>query len=372
MSFFELSIGTYGLFAAQQGLSTTANNITNTNTPGYSRQVVTQRAGKALPGVGTGMVGTGVNITGIERIRNSYLDTKIWNQKPSLGEHRIKSEQLSLVEGVFGEPSDVGFTTIFDDLFNSLDNLSKIPDEGERRVSLMQNMKSFTQYFKGASSRLEKYQRDLNFEVKNKVDEINMISRRLESLNKQIYQAEIHGGGTANGLRDERELQIDRLSELINLETQEYNVATGEGKTELRYAVKVNGQHLVDHFSSRELDVKVREKPNNPEDVEDLYDIVWKDGLAFKGNDPNLSGELKGAIDMRDGNANASDLDKGQEPYAYRGIPYYIERLDGFVQQFAMKLNQVYSEGVNEAGEKGSFLFGFDGIKKAEDRKSVV
>ncbi|HHX63248.1 MAG TPA: flagellar hook-associated protein FlgK, partial [Epulopiscium sp.] len=180
-SFFEFNIGSYGLFAAQQGLSVTSNNITNANTVGYSRQVITQQAGKALPNAGIGMVGTGVNVTGIERIRNSYLDTKMWAQKPILGEYRVKSEQLALIEGVFGEPSEVGFTSIFNDFFDSLDDLSKIPDEGERKVALMQNMKSFTQYFNGTASSLEKYQRDLNFEVKNKVDEINIISRRLES-----------------------------------------------------------------------------------------------------------------------------------------------------------------------------------------------
>ncbi|HHX61560.1 MAG TPA: flagellar hook-associated protein FlgK, partial [Epulopiscium sp.] len=160
-SFFELNIGSYGLFAAQQGLGVTSNNITNSNTPGYSRQVVRQKAGNPLPGAGIGMIGTGVTVTGIERIRNSYLDTKIWSQKPMLGEYRIKSEQSALIEGVFGEPSDVGFTTIFNGLFTSLDDLSRIPDEGERKVALMQSMKSFTQYFNSTAKGLEKYQRDL-------------------------------------------------------------------------------------------------------------------------------------------------------------------------------------------------------------------
>jgi len=368
-AFFEINVGAYGLFAAQQGLSVTANNITNANTTGFSRQVVTQRAGKALPGQGTGMVGTGVNVTGIERIRNSYLDTKIWAQKPILGEYRVKSEQSALIEGVFGEPSDVGFGRIFDGFFAGLDDLSKIPDEGERKVALMQSMKSFTEYFNGTASSLEKYQRDLNFEVKNKVDEINIISRRIESLNKQIYQAEIHGGGTANSLRDERELQIDRLSELINVEAKEYEVIGPTGKPEPRYLVKVNGQTLVDHFTSRELDIEVRKDKNNPEDVEGLYDVVWKDGLRFQMNDPNLSGELKGAIDMRDGNANAAVDD--QEPYSYRGIPYYIKRLDNFTKVFAMNVNEIYSQGVNKDGEKDSYMFGFEGLDEKEFKQAI-
>lgn len=437
-AFFELNIGTYGLYAAQNGLSVTSNNISNANTAGFSRQVIKQQAGRALPGAGTGMVGTGVNIIGIDRIRNSYLDMKIWNQKPTLGEYRVKAEQSSLIETVFGEPSDVGFTNIFNDLFDTIDDLSKLADEGERKFSLMQSMNSFTQYFNNTSKSLQKYQRDLNFEVKNKVDEINMISRRIESLNRQIYGAEMHGG-TANSLRDERERQIDRLSELVNVEVQEYEVVGETSQPEKRFAVKINGQALVDHFNARELDIKVREEKNNPEDVEGLYDIVWKDGLQFKMNDPNLSGELKGAIDMRDGNANLSakaesvtgtvqggdptDLrkitvkfddstrkdiqnsgyiiingtrveydsfsdDGGGEytftikkgdnntfdridmtnptvqmgtDFSYRGIPYYIHRLDNFVREFAMSLNEVYGQGVDKDGNTGNFLFGFDG-----------
>lgn len=357
-AFFELNIGAHGLFAAQRGLSVTSNNIANVNTQGYSRQVLTQQASRALRGSGTGMIGTGVTTTGIERIRNSYLDMKIWNQKPTLGEYRVKSEQSSLIEGVFGEPSDVGFTTIFNNVFTGFDNVSKIPDEGERKVALMQNLKSFTQYFNNTSDSLQKYQRDLNFEVKNKVDEINIIARRIESLNKQIYQAEIHAG-TANSLRDERELQIDRLSELVNVQTNEYEVPSPTGKPEKRYSVKVNGQTLVDHFTSRELDIKVREDKNNPGDAEGLYDVIWKDGLNFKMNDPNLSGELKGAIDMRDGNSNLAE--PPSTAFSYRGIPYYMQRLDTFVKTFADKVNNIYKQGVDADGNDGDILFEFIG-----------
>lgn len=445
-SFFELNIGSYGLFAAQNGLQVTSNNITNSNTVGYSRQVLSQKAGRALPGAGVGMIGTGVNIIGINRVRNSYLDMKIWNQKPMLGEYRVKSEQSALIEGVFGEPSDVGFTTIFNGFFDSLDNLSKIPDEGERKFALMQNMKSFTQYFNTTAQSLQKYQRDLNFEVKNKVDEINIIARRIESLNKQIYGAELYGG-TANTLRDERELQIDRLAEIINVEVQEYEVIGNTNEPEMRYRVKINGQTLVDHFSARELDVKIREEKNSPEDVEGLYDVVWKDGLAFKMNDPYLSGELKGAIDMRDGNANLVATGEGNsidttDPtaytinikfdensredflnegyilingtrieykdvvegpgdthtftlkpeyndivdkldttkievqigsgFSYRGIPYYIHRLDNFVREFAISLNKVYAKGVDEDGNDGSLLFGFNGMSSEQIKQQLT
>ena len=57
--------------------------------------------------------------------------------------------------------------------------------------------------------------------------------------------------------------------------------------------------------------------------------------LPFDMSDDNLSGELKGIIDMRDG--------VGVD--GYRGIPYYIKKLDEFTSTFATKMNEIYGQG---------------------------
>lgn len=336
-AFFELNIGMSGLFAAQQGLAVTSNNINNAATPGYSRQILGQRASAALPGYGKGMTGTGVMTTGINRIRNSYLDTKMWGQSNKLGEYSIKTEQNALIEGVFGEPSDAGFTEVFNNFFSSIDDLSKLPSEAERKEALKQSMVSFTQYYNNTSESLKSYQRDLNFELKAKVDEINMLATRIQSLNKQIYQAEMHGD-TANTLRDDRDLMVDRLSQLINIEAKEVMVKDKDNNEHKEFVITANGQTLVDHFDVRLLDVKVRDPKKNAEDVDGLYDIVWKDNLPFDMNDAKLSGELGGVIDMRDGRGTGSGVN-------YKGIPYYIHKMDVFVQGFAQNMNEIYNKG---------------------------
>lgn len=348
-AFFELNIATTGLFAAQRGLSVTSNNINNAGTAGYTRQVLNQKAGNALPGFGKGMVGTGVVTTGINRIRDSYLDQKLWRQNDTLGEYKVKTEQNLLVESVFGEPSDAGFTKVFNDLFKSIDDLSKLPGESERQQAMRQTLDSFTKYFNSASTKLEEFQRDLNFEVKATVDEINMLAGRIHSLNKQIYQAEMHGD-TANTLRDERDLVVDKLSQLVNVEAKEIEVKNTEGKLEKQFIVSVNGQTLVDHFRVRKLDVAPREDLKNPEDVKGLYDIVWEDGLVFDINDRNLSGELKGLVDMRDGRGTTGES-------KYNGIPYYMSRMDTFVRTFAEKLNEVYSKGAPAGTDYNLFSY---------------
>ncbi len=102
MAFFEFNIAMSGLFAAQRGLQVTSNNITNATTTGYSRQQLSQTASTPLSGIGVGMTGTGVSTTGITRVRDSYIDSKLWTQSAKLGEYNIKVTQNSLIEGVFG------------------------------------------------------------------------------------------------------------------------------------------------------------------------------------------------------------------------------------------------------------------------------
>lgn len=336
MAFGELVIGTSGLYAAQRGMTVTSNNITNAATDGYSRQVMGQRASNAISGNGKGMLGTGVETLSIKRVRDSYLDEKMWVQSPKLGEYSVKTEKSLLMESVFGEPSDVGFTKVYTDLFNDIDNLSKAPTEIDRKESLKTTLTSFTNYFNSAVKSLEKQQSDLNIEVKNKVDEINMLTTRIQSLNKKIYETEMFNED-ANNLRDDRDSLVDKLSKIVNIESKEVQVQSKDGTTRDKFVIKLNGQNLVDDFEARTLKVELRDDKINSEDIDNLYNIKWTDGLEFDEKDKNLSGELKGLLDMRDGRGSTG----GNE---YKGIPYYISKMDKMVRGFANSLNSLYGK----------------------------
>ena len=426
MAFFEFNIAMSGLFAAQRGLQVTSNNISNANTTGYSRQVLSQKASTPLSGLGVGMTGTGVDTTGVNRIRDSYIDQKLWFQNPKLGEYNIKVKQNSVIESAFGEPSDQGFTAVFNDLFNGISNLSIDPSSAANKVALKEEMVSFTKYYTNISSTLSEYQQNLNFDLKNTVDKINSLSTRIRSLNEQIMNAEIYGD-EASSFRDERDKCLDELSELINIEVEETEYEV-KGNTVKKLTVKAAGQVLVDHINCQTLSLEVRgeveksidaqvkkitesyERLNqattqdekdkiqkeidglvgklsktskniqvdttngvqvmftdrngkkiqvlnaqndngtmkwttnsagdgklNAGDVEGLYDIVWNNGLTFEMADNNMSGELKGIIDMRDGCGTGAENQ-------YTGIPHYIKRLDTYVQTFAKTMNEEYSK----------------------------
>ncbi|MDE6516660.1 MAG: flagellar hook-associated protein FlgK, partial [Acetatifactor sp.] len=89
--FFGLNIAYTGLLASNAALNTTANNIANVQTNGYSRQQVVQQASRAIRVFQTyGCAGAGVDTLAIERIRDEFYDTKYWNNNANLGEYDIK------------------------------------------------------------------------------------------------------------------------------------------------------------------------------------------------------------------------------------------------------------------------------------------
>ena len=71
----------------QTAINTTANNVANTQTKGYSRQQVAIEAARSLRvNLRYGSVGSGVTASSIEQVRNMYYDLKYWNANAKLGD----------------------------------------------------------------------------------------------------------------------------------------------------------------------------------------------------------------------------------------------------------------------------------------------
>ena len=142
-AFFEFNVATSALFTAKNGLSVTSNNIANSATKGYSRQVALQRASEPLPGVcGKGMVGTGSEVYGVGQIRDFYLDKKYWEQNATLGEYDMKNDQLELIETVFSELSSMGVNSTVNSFFNSVSSLTFSSGDATYRTNVV-NLASY-------------------------------------------------------------------------------------------------------------------------------------------------------------------------------------------------------------------------------------
>ena len=129
-SFFGLNIATKGLFVAQKNLDVINHNVSNTNTPGYSRQEAVIKAANPMPTAdGSGMLGQGSLVTSVKRIRDEYLDVKFWNENTVSGYWSSKSSILNEVEMIYNEPSDSGFNAVTNEFYQTLQDLSKNPKD---------------------------------------------------------------------------------------------------------------------------------------------------------------------------------------------------------------------------------------------------
>ena len=309
--FFGLNIAYKGLLASNASLNTTYNNISNEQTEGYSRQQVTQQASNALRVFQTyGCAGAGVETLAIERVRDEFYDGRFWDNNAQLGEYDMKQYYMQQLETYFDDDGkSTGFKTIFDQLMvTGMQALLKDPSSDTAKSQFVGYAGALTEYFNGMAGNLEKVQKDINQEIKLKVDEINSIAGEVATLNKQINTIELTGV-KANELRDRRTLLIDELSKIVDVQVKETPIIDANNENREtganRYMVKIaGGQMLVDgsDYNGLECVARTSYEKVNQTDIDGLYEVYWADGQKFNLYNASMGGDLAGLIQMRDGN----------------------------------------------------------------------
>ena len=309
--FFGLNIAYTGLLASNAAMNTTSNNIANVQTEGYSRQQVTQQASNALRVFQTyGCAGAGVETLAIERVRDEFYDGRFWDNNAQLGEYDMKQYYMQQLETYFDDDGkSTGFKTIFNQLMvTGMQALLKDPSSDTAKSQFVGYAGALTEYFNGMAGNLEKVQKDINQEIKLKVDEINSIAGEVATLNKQINTIELTGV-KANELRDRRTLLIDELSKIVDVQVKETPIIDANNENREtganRYMVKIaGGQMLVDgsDYNGLECVARTSYEKVNQTDIDGLYEVYWADGQKFNLYNASMGGDLAGLIQMRDGN----------------------------------------------------------------------
>lgn len=361
--FFGLNIAYKGLLAANAAINTTANNIANVQTEGYSRQHVIQQASAPIRVFQKyGCAGAGVDTLAVERIRDEFYDGKFWSSRSVTGQYEMKQYYMEQIEVYFDDDGlNAGFKTVFDQ-FNtvSMQELLKDPGSDKAKAQYIGSAGNLTEYFNGLAGNLENMQRDINLEIKTKVDEISSLASEIATLNNQINTIEVNGSCVANELRDRRSLLIDQLSAIVDVQISETPVIdpvyperdTGCNRFIVRIA---GGQLLVDGSDFRELECRARadyEKVNQT-DIDGLYDVYWKnENEQFNLYNPAMGGELRGLADMRDGN-------NGEEFYGEITEVGVTE--NGLKDTVTVRVNEHYLQDLNKCNlsdQGGKILLG--------------
>lgn len=306
-TFFGLTIASSGLRAANAALNTTGNNISNASTEGYSRQnVVTEAANALRVFAAYGCAGAGVETIAIERIRDQFYDNKYRENESRLGEFDVKAYYMRTIENYLTDNNVTGFKTIFNTMSNALEEITKNSSSTSTKAQYVSSVKALTDYFNNMYGNMQNIQADVNDEIKMRVDKINSLAQDLATVNKQISVIELTGV-VANELRDKRDVMLDELSAIVDINVQEIPILDGAGNESGAYRCIVRiagGQILTDHDDYRQLECVAREPEEkvNQTDMDGLYDIRWTDGIEFGLYNASMGGELKGLIQMRDGN----------------------------------------------------------------------
>lgn len=342
-TFFGFNTARSGLTYSQRALYVTSHNMSNLNTEGYSRQRVDAHQSYAyrLP-QGYGFLGSGVDSDYVRQIRNMFLDDRVRREITSKGEWASRFDALRHIEMIFNEPSDSSISITLNEFFSSLNELNKSPESLTVRALVRERGIALARSFEVLHKNLVKLQDEVEFNTKTVVGMINDYGEQIKLLNKNIYALELDGT-TANDLRDQRNLLVDKLSKYVHINYHEDEMK--------RFHIDINGHPLVSHFNNSKLVTKQRETRENPYDSLYLSDIKWEDGAEFAPR----SGEIKALIDMRDSASGSK-----------KGIPFYLEEINRYTDRVASELNRIHMEGYGLNGTHNVMMFTMDNMTSSE------
>jgi flagellar hook-associated protein 1 len=207
------------LVTQQFGISVTGHNIANANTAGYSRQRADLVA--ATPSQTTfGLLGTGVTIASVSRLRNAFVDQQLRTSQSTLQSASSESNVLGQVEATFNEPSDSSLSGVLNSFFSSWDGLSTDAASSVTRNAVLQQGKTLVGTFHRLYSETNQLRTSLRDDLSTKIDRINTLTDEISQINVDIV------AGTAGGLnvsdkKDQLNGKLEELAKLANITTSE-------------------------------------------------------------------------------------------------------------------------------------------------------
>lgn len=335
-----------GLAAQQVSLNTVGHNISNSNTVGYSRQNVnlsTTRPENVFGAHGDNQVGTGVSIDSVMRARDTFMDRQLWKETSTLGYGQTVYDTLGRIEGVFNEPSATGVQTTLNSFWSSLQTLGANAADDGTRTAVRQRGVEIVDSIQHAAKQLTDMVVDTNSVVDIKKDKINQISEGIYNLNRQIVTIETGGMDHANDLRDARDVLVDQLSKIVNVNVTEDKYGN--------YTVQSANVTLADGAGFQKLETISSKDPDYGYELRNVVVAGTTQPLTFKG------GELGGLLEMRDAVATVDSAD---------GIKGYLKKLDSISEFLLKDFNAVHKTGLGKDNSTGNNFFGSAGVNYSD------
>lgn len=300
-------VGASGMQASQYAMNTTAHNLTNAGTKGYSRQQVllSDRAYINIGNTANGqkLEGLGTKIADVRLVRDRFVDKAYRSEYGREMFYQTKYDVVAEVQNYFGEMEGSDFRTYLQNLWSSAQELQKESNSIVTRSSYIASAVTFAEQSNEIFKQLTTYQKNLNGEIQDQVDRINAIADDIYDLNYKIVMVEAAGVESANDYRDQRDALLDELGGLVSVSYQENADSSVEVYIEHRCLVSTDRTYQLDvRPASESCEYYV---PIWKDDQEDLYNLSRVPD-ADAGTDV---GSLKGIMMSRgDWVANYTDI----------------------------------------------------------------
>lgn len=240
-----LSIGKTGLYAAQAGLATTGNNITNANVAGYSREVAVQASAISMGGT-NGYIGTGTQVAQVKRYSDDFLNAQVRTAQAASSGLDAYQSQVQQIDNLLADTTS-GLSPALQDFFSAVQNLTGDGAGVSSRGSFMSSADTLAARFQSMNGRLDEIRKGVNTQVTASVASINTYAKQIAQLNDQIGKlTDAAGLNPPNDLLDKRDQLIMDLNKQIKA-----TVMPGENHS-LTVSIG-NGQPLVVGTSSFQL-----------------------------------------------------------------------------------------------------------------------
>lgn len=206
-----LSNATSGLNAAQAALNTISNNISNVNTPGYTRETVTQQENVV------GGAGAGVSVSGVQLVTNQYLQAASMTAGSQASQYSVYSQYLGDAQGLFGDPTGSSyFFNLPDDIGTAFASVANNPTSSLLSSQALTSASTFLNQASQINTQINALSTSVNSQVGGDVTQINTLLQQIDSLNTDISQAQVTGGDPT-GSQNQQNQDLATLSGLMNI-----------------------------------------------------------------------------------------------------------------------------------------------------------
>ncbi len=306
-------VGVSGLQTSQNALNTTAHNLSNINTTGYTRQQVLQgnqiynKIGEAY--ISPMQVGLGVAYTDVRAIRDVFLDRSVRTQSGRSAYYSTSLDTINEINIQFGETEGTEFQNALAELRNAITDLASKPTDPTSQGVVVTRAAQFLERAKAIYDGMAEYQDNLNEQIRDQVNTINDYADQIFELNQKILAVESGKIEDANDLRDARDYILDKLATMGRISYNEN--AQGCVTVQFEGVDLVNGDY-VNYMEAKLLDA---------DSETGFYSVVWpkmKDQSVF-----NFSQRVGADLGTDNGSLKALILSRGL------GIATYAEVDDG-------------------------------------------